>query len=140
MGRYSILDDIIEIKKNVLKRVALYVRISDQDRKKLTKAQLSQSIENQISMLTDEAKQRDWKIVDIYCDEDISGADQTRPEFNRLINDCSKGKIDIVLCKSQSRFARDVEMIEKYINNKFKEWGVRFVSLVDNADSDKNSN
>ena len=69
-------------------RVGLYVRISEQDRKKLTKSQLSKSIENQIAMLKDEAKERDWKIIDIYCDEDISGADQTRTEFNRMLKDC----------------------------------------------------
>ena len=73
-----------------VQRVGLYVRISEQDRKKLTKTQLSKSIENQITMLKDEAFKREWEIIDIYCDEDISGADQTRPEFNRLLRDCEK--------------------------------------------------
>ena len=121
-------------------RVGLYVRISEQDRQKLTKAQLSKSIENQIAMLKDEAKEREWIIQDIYCDEDISGADQTRPEFNRMLKDCESGKINIVLCKSQDRFARDMEIIEKYIHNKFIEWGVRFVTVVDHADTNIKEN
>lgn len=123
-----------------VQRVGLYVRISEQDRKKLTKTQLSKSIENQITMLKDEAFKREWEIIDIYCDEDISGADQTRPEFNRLLRDCENKKIDIVLCKSQDRFARNMEIIEKYLHNKFIEWGIRFVTIVDNADTDVKEN
>ena len=121
-------------------RVGLYVRISEQDRKKLTKSQLSKSIENQIAMLKDEAKERDWKIIDIYCDEDISGADQTRPEFNRMLKDCENKRINIVLCKSQDRFARNMEIIERYIHDKFIEWGTRFVTIVDRADTNIREN
>lgn len=40
-----------------------------------------------------------------------------------------------MLCKSQSRFSRDMEVIERYLHNKFIEWGVRFVSIIDNADT-----
>lgn len=124
----------------IVEKVGLYVRISEQDRVKLTKAQLSKSIENQLAMLKTECKERGWVIADIYCDEDISGADQTRPEFNRLLKDCEEGKINVVLCKSQDRFARDMEMIEKYVHNKFIEWGVRFVTIIDHADTDIKEN
>ncbi len=120
--------------------VGLYVRISEQDKIKLTKTQLSKSIENQLKMLKAECKERNWFIVDVYCDEDISGADKTRPEFNRMLKDCENGKINVVLCKSQDRFARDIEIIEKYIHDKFIEWGVRFVTIVDHADSNDPSN
>ena len=81
-----------------------------------------------------------YNLVDEYCDEDLSGAGTYRPEFERLINDCENGKIDIVLCKSQSRFSRDMEIVERYINNKFKEWNVRFISLSDNADTENPGN
>lgn len=65
---------------NAEEKAGLYVRISEQDKVKLTNAQLSKSIENQLKMLKAECMERNWIIVDVYCDEDISGADKTRPE------------------------------------------------------------
>lgn len=92
-------------------------------------------------MLIDYIKQNpQFVLKDQYCDEDLSGAGTYRPEFERLIKDCENGKIDIVLCKSQSRFSRDMEIVEKYINNKFKEWNVRFIGLTDNADTENAGN
>lgn len=50
----------------------------------------------------------DWDLVDIYADEGISGLDfHKRDEFNRMISDCRAGKIDRILVKSVSRFARN---------------------------------
>lgn len=123
-----------------LRRVALYLRLSKEDLDKLSPEERSESIKNQERMLRDKAEEEGWQIVDVYIDEDYSGADANRPEFNRMLKDCEDGKIDIVLCKSQSRFSRDMELVEKYIHNKFIEWNVRFVSLVDNADTENKGN
>lgn len=120
--------------------VAIYLRLSDEDRDKKFKTDESESIQNQKSMLREYCIERHWDIYDIYCDEDYSGIDKNRPEFNRMLKDCEQGKIDIVLCKSQSRFSRDMEIIERYIHNKFLEWNVRFISVVDHADSNDISN
>lgn len=117
-------------------KVAIYVRLSDEDRMKKTVADESESIQNQKSMLINYCLERRWEIYNIYCDEDYSGADSNRPEWNRMIRDCEAGKIDIVLCKTQSRFSREMEIVERYIHNKFVEWGVRFIGMVDNADTD----
>ncbi len=120
--------------KNNYIKVALYLRLSKEDIDKVSN--ISESIKNQELMLRDEvSKHSNWKIVGIYCDEDFSGAGTYRPEFENMIVSCQKGEIDIVLCKSQSRFSRDIEVIEKYIHNKFLEWNVRFISLVDNIDT-----
>lgn len=122
-------------------RVGIYLRLSEEDRDKISKLEISESIKNQRLMLLEVInKNSNFMLVDEYCDEDLSGAGTYRPEFERLINDCKNKKIDIVLCKSQSRFSRDMEIVEKYINNKFKEWGVRFISLADNADTDNPGN
>ena len=92
-------------------------------------------------MLREEVKKHsNWEIVGIYCDEDFSGAGTYRPDFERMIKSCKNGEVDIVLCKSQSRFSRDVEVIEKYIHNKFIEWNVRFISLIDNVDTSNKGN
>lgn len=117
-------------------KVGIYLRLSNEDRDKSNKDETSESIKNQRSMLIDYINRHpEFILIDEYCDEDLSGAGTYRPEFERLIKDCENKKIDIVLCKSQSRFSRDMEIVEKYINNKFKEWNIRFIGLSDNADT-----
>ena len=122
-------------------RVAIYLRLSNEDRDKINREDDSESIKNQRNMLLDYIeKNPQFVLMDEYCDEDLSGAGTYRPEFERLIRDCENGLIDVVLCKSQSRFSRDMEIVEKYINNKFIEWNIRFIGLSDNADTDNCGN
>lgn len=117
-------------------RVGIYLRLSNEDKDKAYKNDVSESIKNQRNMLIEYIdKHPEFILIDEYSDEDLSGAGTYRPEFERLIKDCKNRKLDIVLCKSQSRFSRDMEIVERYINNKFKEWNIRFISLVDNADT-----
>ena len=116
--------------------VAIYVRLSDEDKDKKYKGDESASIQNQKSMLTAYCKERNWDIYDIYVDEDYSGTDKNRPAFNRMLKDCEKGNVNLVLCKDQSRFSRDIVTVETYINDKFLEWGVRFIGVADNSDSE----
>lgn len=122
------------------KRVDIYARLSDEDRFKKDRNDDSESIANQKSMLLKYALNQGWEVINIYSDDDYSGADSTRPAFNKMLNDCENGLVDIVLCKTQSRFSRDMEIVEKYIHNKFVEWGIRFVSIVDNADTNVQGN
>ena len=119
----------------MIEKVGVYCRLSDEDRDKKSINDDSESIQNQRSMLLKYALQNGWDVVDIYSDDDYSGAGVYRPDFERMIKDCESGKINLVLCKTQSRFSRDMEVIEKYLHNKFIEWGIRFVSIVDNADT-----
>lgn len=119
-------------------QVGIYCRLSIEDRDKLSSDD-SRSIQNQKSMLRDYCSERGWDIFDIYCDDGYSGVDRTRPEFTRLIKDCENGKINIVLCKDQSRFSRDTVVVEQYINDKFLEWGIRFIGAADNSDSESES-
>lgn len=121
-------------------KVAIYCRLSDEDRDKLSANDDSASIQNQKSMLIKHAIDSDWEIISIYSDDDYSGADRNRPEFNRMIQDAKARKFDIVLCKSQSRFTRELELVEKYIHTLFPALGIRFVGLVDNADTDDKGN
>ena len=124
-------------------KVGIYVRLSKEDedvRKQTGAKQESESIQNQKSLLIQYAVERGYDIYNIYTDEDYSGADRDRPAFNRLIQDASQHKFDIVLAKSQSRFTRDMELVERYLHGKFPEWGIRFIALVDHADTDDASN
>lgn len=121
-------------------KVGIYCRLSEEDRNKHSKEDDSMSIQNQKSMLLKYAIANDWDVYDIYNDDDYAGADRNRPEFNRILKDAEQKKIDIILCKTQSRFTREMELVEKYIHGLFQEWGIRFVSIVDNADTNNKGN
>ena len=121
-------------------KVAFYVRLSDEDRDKRHKADDSESIQNQKSMLINYAMEQGWGIYEIYSDDDYSGVDSERPKWNELIKDAEGRKFNIVLCKTQARFTRDMELVEKYLHKLFPIWGVRFVGFVDNADTAVASN
>lgn len=125
-----------------MQKVAIYCRLSDEDKNKQSDLQDSESIQNQKTMLISYAMQNEWEVYDLYSDDDYSGADAAiaRPEFERLIRDAENKKFDIVLAKTQSRFTRDMEIVEKYLHNKFIQWGIRFISLVDNTDTFNKAN
>lgn len=86
------------------KRVAVYARVSTGDPRQTSSYELQRNhyldvVERHIG----------WKLVDIYADEGISGTSlQHRDEFIRMINDCKEHKIDLIVTKSVSRFARNV--------------------------------
>lgn len=126
--------------KNIYSKVAIYCRLSEEDRNKKNEFDDSLSIQNQKAMLIRHAQEKGWDIYQIYADDDYRGSDRNRPEFNRLLKDAEDGKFDIILCKTQSRFTREMELVEKYINGLFKEWNIRFVSIVDNADTSNKGN
>ena len=66
--------------------------------------------------------------------------DSDRPDFNRMIEAAKAKKFQIILCKSQSRFTRDMELVEKYIHGLFPIWGIRFIAVADNADTEVKGN
>ena len=75
-------------------KVAIYCRLSEEDKDKLNKTDDSNSIQNQKSMLLQYAMQQGWEVYNIYSDDDYAGADRKRPEFTRLIQDAENGKFD----------------------------------------------
>lgn len=123
-----------------MSKAAIYCRLSEEDRNKVSPEDDSVSIQNQKSMLLQYAMQQGWEVSHIYSDDDYTGSDRNRPGFRRLIADAKTRKFDIILCKTQSRFTRELELVEKYIHGLFPLWGIRFVSIVDNADTDNKGN
>lgn len=115
--------------------VAIYSRLSEEDRNKPNECDDSQSIQNQKSMLISYAIGEGWEIYNIYSDDDYKGSDRNRPAFMQLMKDAENRKFNIVLCKSQARFTRELELVEKIIHGQFVEWGIRFVGFADNADT-----
>ncbi len=121
-------------------KVAVYCRLSDEDRNKLKASDDSESIQNQKNLLVKYSLERGWDIYRIYSDDDYSGLDADRPEFNQMLKDAEDKKFDIILCKNQARFTRDMELVEKYLHKRFIEWGIRFVGYSDNCDTDNMGN
>lgn len=87
-----------------VKRVAVYARVSTDDPKQTSSYELQRNhYEDMVR------NHQGWILVDIYADEGISGTSmQHRDSFNRMIADCKEGKIDLVVTKSISRFARNI--------------------------------
>lgn len=101
----SIYDDTI------IRRVAVYARVSTDN------IQQTSSFELQKNYYLDLIKKNpNWTLVDIYADEGISGTSLNhRDEFLRMIEDCRAGKIDLIITKSVSRFARNTVDCIAYI-------------------------
>jgi DNA invertase Pin-like site-specific DNA recombinase len=113
-------------------KVAIYCRLSVEDEKKFGD---SESIKNQLILLEDYVKNFDYEIYDYYIDDNYSGLDRNRPAFRRLIEDARNHYFEMVLCKNQSRFTRDLEIAEKYFHELFPLWGIRFIGVGDGVDT-----
>lgn len=86
------------------KRVAVYARVSTGDPRQTSSYELQRNhYEDVVS------RRPDWELVKIYADEGISGTSlKHRDAFVEMISDCEAGKIDLIVTKSVSRFARNV--------------------------------
>lgn len=90
---------------DINQRVAIYVRVSTDDVKQTTSYELQRKYYEEFV-----TRHPNWTLVKIYADKGISGTSlKHRDEFNRMIADCKAGKIDMIVTKSVSRFARNVE-------------------------------
>ena len=86
-------------------------------------------------MLLRYAAEHGYTVQEVYIDEDYSGADRRRPAFNQMLAAAERREFDVILAKTQSRFTRDMELVEKYLHGKFAEWGIRFIAVVDHVDT-----
>lgn len=106
--RKSLLVDRDKYKQ---KEVAAYCRVSTDNEEQLN------SYENQKRAYTEMiAANKEWHLAGIYADEGISGtrADK-RPQFQKMMDDCRAGKIDYIITKSVSRFARNIVDCLEYV-------------------------
>ncbi len=111
-------------------RVAAYARVSSssEDQKHSYGAQL-----RYYDTLID--RKENWTMVDLYADEGITGTSaEKRKDFQRLLADCRKGKIDRVLTKSVSRFARNAKECLETIRE-LKQLGIGILFEEQNIDT-----
>jgi len=89
---------------DVPQRVAVYARVSTDNIQQTSSYELQKKYYEEFVV-----HHPNWTLVKIYADEGISGTSLAhRDEFNRMISDCRAGKIDMIITKSVSRFARNV--------------------------------
>lgn len=118
----------IELPK--LKKVAAYARVS------VDKGRTMHSFSAQVSFYNNLIqKNPEWEYAGVYADLGISGTDiKNRDEFKRLLDDCEQGKIDIILTKSISRFARNTVDLLNTVRH-LKELGIEVRFEKENINS-----
>lgn len=117
MGNVMVIPARRQVGNNIKKaekpklRVAAYCRVSTDSDEQAT------SYEAQIEHYTEFiSKNPDWVLAGIFADDGISGTNtKKRDEFNRMIDECHAGNIDMIITKSISRFARNTLDCLKYI-------------------------
>ena len=130
-GAYVTVIDPSDAPKPKL-RVAAYARVSSDSADQLN------SYLAQVDYYTRFISSReDWELVDVYADEGLTGMEtRKRDDFNRMIADCREGKIDRILVKSVSRFARNQEDYIYYMRELLR-LGVTISFEKENLDTGK---
>ena len=84
-------------------RVAAYCRVSTDSEEQIN------SYKNQLAYYTEKINSKtEWKFAGVYADEGITGTSMKhREDFKRMLRACREGRIDLILCKSVSRFGRN---------------------------------
>jgi len=114
--------------------VAAYVRLSNDDGDKIE----SNSITNQKEFISLYLKNhKELKLKDFYVDDGFTGTDFERPNFQKMLLDIKKEKINAVVVKDLSRLGRNYIEVGQYLEEVFPLYNIRFISLNDNIDSFK---
>ena len=115
-----------------------YIRLSKEDLKKAREGKDdSNSVKNQRDLLNDFYRKHidEFESMAVYVDDGHTGTDADREDFQRLLADVMSGRINCVIVKDLSRFARNYSDAGSLIDNLFVQMGVRFISLAENVDS-----
>lgn len=124
---------------------AVYVRLSDEDRNKTRRTDMSQSIQNQIRYLENYAEMMNGRpdggirleIYRVYCDDDCTGMNFDRGGFRQMMRDIESNLTDCILVKSLSRLGRNDRGMQQYLKEEFEQYGreVRVCAVGDGYDS-----
>ena len=122
-------------RRNGLLRVAAYCRVSTDDEEQLT------SYRNQIDFYTQKIDSNpEWTSAGIFADEGITGTSaKKRKEFNKLMAACRRGRVDLILTKSVSRFARNTLDCLTYVRM-LKDLGIGVLFEKENINTLKDTN
>ena len=119
---------------------AIYLRLSKEDGDfSQGEKRESNSIANQRKLIEDYLKQHPEIIqVQEFCDDGFTGANFDRPDFQKMIEQVKKKKINCIIVKDLSRFGRDYLEVGDYLEHIFPFLGVRMISINDHYDSQNN--
>ena len=117
-----------------LKKTALYCRLSQDDGLEGD----SNSIQNQKNILQKFAEDHHCPNPCFYVDDGFSGGNFQRPAFQQMISDMENGEIGIIVTKDLSRLGRNQLHTGLYIEERFPMFGVRYIAINDNVDTDSN--
>lgn len=115
-----------------LKKTALYCRLSQDDGPEDD----SNSIQNQKNILQKFAEDHHFPNPCFYVDDGFSGGNFQRPAFQQMISDMENGEIGIIVTKDLSRLGRNQLHTGLYIEERFPMFGVRYIAINDNVDTD----
>lgn len=123
-----LLGDLRKRKRKL--RVAAYCRVSTEEEEQ------QNSFEVQVAYYTDKITHHEgWQLAGIFADDGISGVStKKREQFNKMIELCRKKKIDLILTKSISRFARNTLDCIKHVRI-LKSWGIPVIFEKENIDT-----
>ena len=108
-------------------RVGLYIRLSRDDGR-----EESLSVQNQRKILLDYLEhefQGQWELAGIYVDDGLTGTDDSRESFQRMIGDMKAGKLNCIVCKTLSRAFRNYADQGYFLEEVFPRYRTRFISL-----------
>ena len=129
-SKYKEILEQSSVPKKVWK-TALYLRLSRDDGKETE----SNSIASQREILKEYIKRYpDMEVYDIYADDGYSGTNFDRPDFKRMMDDIYAGKVNCVVVKDLSRFARNHTEGGLYLDKTFVKLGVRFIAVNNQID------
>ncbi len=116
-------------------KAALYVRLSRESEKTIAR----DTIGIQRALLEEFAAIiPDVEVADVYVDDDITGTNFHRPDYERMMQDVNTGKINCIIVKDLSRFARDHIDAGEYLDKIFPEKRIRFIAITDKVDTLQN--
>ena len=115
-----------------LKKTALYCRLSQDDGLEGD----SNSIQNQKNILQKFAEDHHFPNPCFYVDDGFSGGNFQRPAFQQMISDMENGEIGIIVTKDLPRLGRNQLHTGLYIEERFPMFGVRYIAINDNVDTD----
>ena len=115
-----------------LKKTALYCRLSQDDGLEGD----SNSIQNQKNILQKFTEDHHFPNPCFYVDDGFSGGNFQRPAFQQMISDMENGEIGIIVTKDLSRLGRNQLHTGLYIEERFPMFGVRYIAINDNVDTD----
>ncbi len=109
-----------------MKRAGLYARVSTNNGQ--------QNPEMQLAELRTFCQHRGWDVAGEYVDKGVSGAKERRPNLDRLLADCRRRQVDVVVVYRYDRFARSLRQLVNALEE-FRSLGIDFISLHEGVDT-----